>query len=126
MAESYDAIVIGAGHNGLVCAAYLARAGVRTLVLERRGVLGGACVTEEVWPGYRVSTASYVMPHGHIFHGELSADQLFFARPVPGYANYRSPIRGLYQCGSATHPGGGVMGVSGHNAAREILKDTRR
>jgi phytoene dehydrogenase-like protein len=247
MAESYDAIVIGAGHNGLVCAAYLARAGVRTLVLERRGVLGGACVTEEVWPGYRVSTASrytafdakaigtvyptYVhigpsieylerayddakygrlsarpflspvvptildpdlapkgkhilnifgghapytlqgatwdqererfadtvvdtlaayapnlkgavihrqilippdleavfgLPHGHIFHGELSADQLFFARPVPGYANYRSPIRGLYQCGSATHRGGGVMGVSGHNAAREILKDTRR
>ena len=61
MAESYDAIIIGAGHNGLVCAAYLARAGLRTLVLERRGVLGGACVTEEVWPGYRVSTASYVM-----------------------------------------------------------------
>jgi phytoene dehydrogenase-like protein len=61
MAESYDAIVIGAGHNGLVCAAYLARAGLRTLVVERRGVLGGACVTEEVWPGYRVSTASYVM-----------------------------------------------------------------
>jgi phytoene dehydrogenase-like protein len=61
MAESYDAIVVGAGHNGLVCAAYLARAGLRTLVLERRGVLGGACVTEEVWPGYRVSTASYVM-----------------------------------------------------------------
>jgi phytoene dehydrogenase-like protein len=76
MAETYDAIIIGAGHNGLVCAAYLARAGVRTLVLERRGVLGGACVTEEVW--------------------------------------------------SATHPGGGVMGVSGHNAAREILKDARR
>jgi phytoene dehydrogenase-like protein len=70
--------------------------------------------------------AVFGLPHGHIFHGELSTDQLFFARPVPGYANYRSPIRGLYQCGSATHPGGGVMGVSGHNAAREILKDARR
>lgn len=48
MAESHDAIIIGAGHDGLVCAAYLARAGLRTLVLERHGVLGGACVTEEV------------------------------------------------------------------------------
>lgn len=66
------------------------------------------------------------LPHGHIFHGELSLDQLFCFRPVPGYADYRSPIRGLYQCGSATHPGGGVMGVPGHNAAREILKDWRR
>ena len=63
------------------------------------------------------------LPQGHIFHGELSLDQLFFMRPAAGYANYRSPIKGLYQCGSATHPGGGVMGVSGHNAAREILKD---
>ncbi len=70
--------------------------------------------------------AVFGLPHGHIFHGELSADQLFFFRPVPGYANYRSPVRGLYQCGSATHPGGGVMGVSGHNAAREILKDARK
>jgi len=65
----------------------------------------------------------FALPQGHIFHGELSLDQLFFFRPVPGYANYRSPVRGLYQCGSATHPGGGVMGVSGYNAAREILQD---
>src|SRR6476659_1058517 len=56
----YDAIIIGAGHNGLVTAAYLARAGRKVLVLERRDVLGGACVTEEVWPGYKVSTAAYV------------------------------------------------------------------
>ena len=60
MAITYDLIVIGGGHNGLVTAAYLARAGVKVLVLERREVLGGACVTEEVWPGYKVSTAAYV------------------------------------------------------------------
>ena len=55
-----DAVVIGAGHNGLVAGAYLARAGLRTLILERRGILGGASVTEELWPGYRVSRAAYV------------------------------------------------------------------
>ena len=62
-------------------------------------------------------------PHGHIFHGELSLEQLFFQRPAPHYADYRSPVRALYQCGSSTHPGGGVSGIPGHNAAREILKD---
>src|SRR5205823_9171129 len=59
-AGSYDVIIIGAGHNGLVAAAYLARAGKRVLVLERREVVGGACVTEELWPGYKVSTAAYL------------------------------------------------------------------
>ncbi|MGH2400572.1 MAG: phytoene desaturase family protein, partial [bacterium] len=57
---AYDAIIVGAGHNGLVTAAYLARAGLRVLVLERRDVVGGACVTEEVWPGYKISTAAYL------------------------------------------------------------------
>jgi phytoene dehydrogenase-like protein len=65
-------------------------------------------------------------PHGHIFHGELSLEQLFFQRPAPHYADYRSPIRGLYQCGASTHPGGGVSGIPGHNAAREILRDWSR
>src|ERR671922_448046 len=60
-ASSYDAVVVGGGHNGLACAAYLARAGLRTLILERRPIVGGAAVTEEPWPGYRVSTASYVV-----------------------------------------------------------------
>jgi phytoene dehydrogenase-like protein len=60
MANNYDAIIIGAGHNGLVTAAYLAKAGLRVLVLERREVLGGCCITEEVWPGFKVSTAAYV------------------------------------------------------------------
>ena len=57
----YDCIIIGAGHNGLVCANYLARAGWKILVVERRDVIGGCCVTEELWPGYRVSTAAYVV-----------------------------------------------------------------
>src|SRR5215216_769901 len=60
MTTKYDAIIIGAGHNGLVTAAYLARSGRKVLVLERRDVIGGACVTEELWPGYKVSTAAYV------------------------------------------------------------------
>src|SRR6202140_5431169 len=58
--SKYDAIVIGGGHNGLVTAAYLARAGRKVLVLERRELVGGCAVTEEIWPGYRVSTASYL------------------------------------------------------------------
>src|ERR671918_1000455 len=57
----YDAIIVGAGHNGLTTAGYLARAGLRVCVLERREIVGGACVTEEVWPGHRVSRASYVV-----------------------------------------------------------------
>src|SRR5215831_16555383 len=56
----FDVIIIGAGHNGLVSAAYLARAGRRVLVLERRELVGGCAVTEEIWPGYRVSTAAYL------------------------------------------------------------------
>ena len=60
---------------------------------------------------------------GDIFHGALSLDQLFSARPILGYGDYRTPIKGLYQCGAGTHPGGGVTGIPGHNAAREILKD---
>ena len=63
------------------------------------------------------------LTEGNIFHGELTPSQLFFLRPVPGWAQYRTPIRALYLCGSGTHPGGGVMGAPGYNAAREILKD---
>lgn len=63
---------------------------------------------------------------GDIFHGALTLDQLFAARPVLGHGRYRAPIPGLYLCGSGTHPGGGVTGVPGHNAAREILRDLRR
>ncbi len=63
---------------------------------------------------------------GDIFHGQLGLDQLFSARPVLGHAAYRMPLAGLYLCGSGAHPGGGVTGVPGHNAAREILRDFKR
>lgn len=65
------------------------------------------------------------MPGGNTQHGELTLDQLFFMRPVPGYADYRSPVKSLYQCGASTHPGGAVSAVPGHNAAREILSEWR-
>jgi phytoene dehydrogenase-like protein len=64
------------------------------------------------------------LTQGNIFQGELSLEQLFFLRPVPGWAQYRTPIKNLYMCGSATHPGGGIMGAPGRLAALEILKDT--
>jgi phytoene dehydrogenase-like protein len=63
------------------------------------------------------------LSEGNIFQGELSLEQLFFLRPVPGWARYRTPIGGLYLCGSATHPGGGIMGAPGRLAALEVLKD---
>ena len=66
------------------------------------------------------------MIDGDIFHGQLGLDQLFATRPVLGHANYRMPVPGLYLCGSSAHPGGGVTGVPGHNAAREILTDLKR
>ena len=81
---------------------------------------------------HRQVVSPYEMEHeygllgGNIFHGELSADQLFHMRPAPGYADYRSPIAGLYQASSATHGGGGVCGIPGHHAARAILADRKR
>ena len=66
------------------------------------------------------------LSEGNIFQGELSLEQLFFLRPVPGWAHYRTPIENLYMCGSATHPGGGIMGANGRLAALEILKDHKR
>jgi phytoene dehydrogenase-like protein len=66
------------------------------------------------------------LTEGNIFQGELTLDQLFFLRPVAGWAKYRTPIKNLYMCGACTHPGGGVMAASGRLAALEILKDTQR
>ena len=66
------------------------------------------------------------LTEGNIFQGELTMDQLMFNRPIPGYAQYKTPIKNLYMCGSSTHPGGGVMGAPGANAAREILIDLKK
>ena len=62
---------------------------------------------------------------GNIFQGAMTLDQLMFMRPVFGYADHTTPIKGLYLCGAATHPGGGVMGACGHNAAMRILNDNK-
>jgi phytoene dehydrogenase-like protein len=66
------------------------------------------------------------LSEGNIFQGELTLEQLFFLRPAPGWAQYKTPIANLYMCGSATHPGGGIMGAPGRNAAMKILRDSRR
>jgi phytoene dehydrogenase-like protein len=66
------------------------------------------------------------LTEGNIFQGELTFDQLLFNRPIPGFAQYRAPLRGMYMCGSSTHPGGGVMGAPGANAANAILRDLGR
>ena len=62
------------------------------------------------------------LPEGNIYQGEMTLDQVLFMRPVPGASRYRAPVDGLFLCGSGTHPGGGLTGVPGFNAAREILK----
>ena len=92
-------------------------------------------VVEWFAPGFRDSVIGYSalsprdlqeqfgLVRGDIFHGQLTLDQMYSNRPVLGYGNYRGPLEGLYMCGSGTHPGGGVTGIPGHNAAREIIKD---
>ena len=68
----------------------------------------------------------YGLTEGNIFHGDLSLEQLFFMRPIAGWAAYRTPVAGLYLCGAGAHPGGGVTGAPGHNAAHQVLRDWRR
>jgi phytoene dehydrogenase-like protein len=68
---------------------------------------------------------TYGLTEGNIFHGDLNLEQLFFLRPLSGYADYRMPIEGLYLCGAGAHPGGGVTGAPGHNSAKQLLKDLR-
>ena len=69
---------------------------------------------------------TYGLTEGNIFHGDLTLEQLFFMRPVSGWSQYRTPIAGLYLCGAGAHPGGGVTGAPGHNAAHQVLRDLRK
>lgn len=92
---------------------------------------------DDLAPGFKASVLhrQVIGPHqmeqeyglvgGNIFHGELSADQLFHLRPAPGYADYTTPVRGLYQCSSATHGGGGVTGIAGYLCSQRVLRDRR-
>ena len=92
-------------------------------------------IVEEYAPGFRSLVVErqvltpldlerrFGLTGGNIFHGEMSLDQMFVMRPVAGAARYRTPVKGLYLCGSGAHPGGGVMGAPGYNAAREMLRD---
>ena len=104
-----------------------------------RDAFGAACIDqiEAYAPGFKDSIlhveirtpreleSEVGLTDGNIFQGELTFDQLLFNRPVPGYAQYRSPIKDLWICGSSAHPGGGVMGAPGRNAAAEILRDAK-
>jgi phytoene dehydrogenase-like protein len=69
---------------------------------------------------------TYALTEGNIFHGDLSLEQLFFMRPVPGWSQYRTPVKGLYLCGAGAHPGGGVTGAPGYNASHQALRDLKR
>jgi phytoene dehydrogenase-like protein len=69
---------------------------------------------------------TYGLTEGNIFHGDLRLEQLFFMRPVSGWSQYRTPVDGLYLCGAGAHPGGGVTGAPGHNAAHQVLRDWKK
>ena len=72
------------------------------------------------------SEREYTLPQGSIHHGQMGLDQLLMMRPIAGYGRYRSPVEGLYFCGAGAHPGGGVTGAPGRNAAKVIAKDLKR
>jgi phytoene dehydrogenase-like protein len=106
---------------------------------DRREIVADLMIdtVEHYAPGFKASVLgrqalspldleeTFGLTGGDIFHGALTLDQLFWARPMLGYADYRAPVPGLYHCGAGAHPGGGVTGAPGHNAAKAILRDLR-
>jgi len=104
---------------------------------QQRDALGDAGIDtiEEYAPGFKASIlhrqiltpleleTEYGLSEGHFYHAEMALDQIFFMRPIPGWARYRTPIKNLFLCGSGTHPGGGITGLPGYYAAKEILRD---
>src|SRR6187549_26514 len=107
--ERYDAVIIGGGHNGLVSAAYLARAGLKTLVLEQRPVLGGAAVTEELFPGFRFSVFSYVV--------SLLRPEIIRDLELPRHGLDILPLDGTF---TPLRPGDGPKGPKRGGAAGEV------
>lgn len=86
--------------------------------------LPGSVLHKQIFTPVDIQT-EYNVTGGSLFHGRMSLDQMFHMRPVPGYSNFKTPIKNMYICGSAVHPGGGVMGIPGWNAARMILHEER-
>jgi phytoene dehydrogenase-like protein len=101
----------------------LSEAVIQTLARHAPGLPGKILAQQTITPLDLEQT--YGLAGGHIFHGELALDQIFTMRPMLDWARYRTPIANLYLCGSGTHPGTGLTGGSGANAAREILKDLK-
>ncbi|MDZ7787875.1 MAG: NAD(P)/FAD-dependent oxidoreductase [Halofilum sp. (in: g-proteobacteria)] len=96
-----------------------------TAMIERHAPgFAQTVLKREAW-GPREIEARFGMRGGHWHHGDIALDQFFMVRPVPGFAQYRAPVEGLYLCGAGTHPGGGVTGTNGINAARAVLRDRR-
>ena len=111
MTKAYDAVIIGAGHNGLVCAFYLARAGYKVRMLERRAVVGGAAVTEEFHPGFRNSVASYTVS---LLHPKVIRDM---ALADHGYRVIERPISNLFP-----QPDGGYLKLGGGIERTRMLR----
>jgi phytoene dehydrogenase-like protein len=119
-------------HKEDICYATTNRqAAVKTIAPKRVETIGryapnvpGAVLARKVLTPFDLEQ-TFGITEGNIFHGDINMGQLFFLRPIPGWAQYNAPIRNLYLCGAGTHPGGGVTGAPGYNAAHKILRERK-